>query len=43
MGCAGVFCGETRPPRYNFYTVNKATAEIATLDDDSAYRPKVWC
>jgi len=38
----GIFYGDTRPPRYSFYAVNKATGEVTQIDDDSAYRPKVW-
>jgi nicotinic acid mononucleotide adenylyltransferase len=37
-----IFYGDTRPPSYAFYAVAKSTAEVTPLDDDSAYRPKVW-
>ncbi|MDF2692175.1 MAG: hypothetical protein K0S65_558, partial [Labilithrix sp.] len=38
----GVFYGDRKPPRYAFFVVSKASAEAALLEDDSAYRPKVW-
>ena len=38
----GVFYGRTRPPRYQFFSVLKASQEVQALEDDSAYRPKGW-
>lgn len=38
----GVFYGDTRPPRYCFFAVDKATMEARVLEDDSDYRPKDW-
>lgn len=31
-----------RPPKYRFYSVDKATMAAEELQDDSAYRPKNW-
>ena len=36
-----VLYGSTRPPRRIYYAVSKITGEVAPLDDDSAYRPKI--
>ncbi len=30
------------PPRYRFYAVEKATMAAEELQDDAAYRPKIW-
>jgi hypothetical protein len=38
----GVFYGDSRPPRYCFFAISRASAGVTPLDDDSAYRPKVW-
>lgn len=38
----GIYYGDTRPPRYAFYAVNKESGEVRPIDDDSPYRPKVW-
>lgn len=38
----GVFYGTTRPPRYKFFAVSKEEFTVQELEDDAAYRPKVW-
>jgi hypothetical protein len=38
----GVFYGSTRPPRFRFYEVAKATMRARELNDDEDYRPKQW-
>jgi hypothetical protein len=38
----GVFYGDTRPPRYIFFAIDKSTDEATVVADDTPYRPKVW-
>ena len=38
----GVFYGDTRPPRYQFYAVSKQSFLVQKIEDTSPYRPKIW-
>ena len=38
----GVYYGHGKPPSYEFYSVSKDSHIAQKLEDDSAYRPKVW-
>gem|GEM_PF-4593083 len=37
-----VWYGQTRPPRYQFFYVNKSDLLAHVMKDDSNYRPKLW-
>lgn len=38
----GVFHGNIRPPSIAYFEVRKYTLAAEVLEDDTAYRPKVW-
>jgi hypothetical protein len=38
----GVFYSDWKPPRYQFFAVEKTTMQAQVIEDDTAYRPKGW-
>lgn len=38
----GVFYGDVRPRSYQFFAIDRTAMTATVLEDDTAYRPKVW-